>query len=162
MRVYKIILGLLIIIGMVSCQSDNSYLYEVNAIELASSNSGKIKPKTTDQYISILYANLFQKALSANELVEIRRLIESIGDKELAHELIISNFMNRPGVIIPSDEDMRGDIDTFLDETYRRFYVREPTEAEKAFLKNMIQSNPDITAELVYFSFAMSEEYQFY
>ena len=45
--------------------------------------------------------------------------------------------MNKPDVIIPSDEEMRGDINTFLQETYRRFYVRVPTEAEKAFLKNL-------------------------
>ena len=46
------------------------------------------------QYISILYANLFQTALSSNELVEITNCIESIGDKEVAHEIVLSNFMN--------------------------------------------------------------------
>ena len=30
----------------------------------------------------------------SNELVEITRCIESVGDKEVVHEVIISNFMN--------------------------------------------------------------------
>ena len=53
------------------------------------------------QYISILYANLFQTALSSNELVEITNCIESIGDKEVAHEIVLSNFMNSQQVLIP-------------------------------------------------------------
>ena len=44
----------------------------------------RTKLKTPGQYISILYANLFQQALSANELVEITRCIESVGDKEIS------------------------------------------------------------------------------
>ena len=40
-------------------------------------NANKNKLKSISQYISIVYANLFQKALSSNELVEITRCIES-------------------------------------------------------------------------------------
>lgn len=148
---------------ILSCrQSEDSYLYEVNPIELQSSSVQKTKQKTTDQYIAILYANLFQKALPASDLVEIRNSIASIGDKELAHEVVISNFMNRPDVQIPSNEEMRADLNLFVQNTYQRFLVREPSQAEKRFLSNMIRTNPDISPELVYMSFALSEEYQFY
>ena len=118
--------------------------------------------KTTNQYISILHANLFQQALSANELVEISRCIESIGDKQVAHEIILSNFMNKSGVIIPSDSLMREDIDAFIEETYKRFYVRDITEAEREFFKNFFESNPDVSAEMVYMAFSLSNEYQYY
>jgi hypothetical protein len=57
---------------------------------------------------------------------------------------------------------MNADIDTFIDDTYVRFYVRFPTEAEKTYVRNFIQSNPYMTPELVYFSFALSDEYMFY
>lgn len=145
-----------------SCRNQDSYLYEVNPVDVSAPNVDKRKEKTIDQYISILYANLFQKALSANEMVEIRKCIESIGDKELAFEVVISNLMNRPNVILPRNEDMRADPDRFLYDTYRRFFVREPSEAERAYMRNFILSNPNISAEMVYVAFALAEEYRFY
>ncbi|MEL7341189.1 MAG: hypothetical protein AAGM67_11955 [Bacteroidota bacterium] len=155
----------LMLVGLslvLACQPQDTYFYEVNPLELPSSTANKNKAKSLDQYISILYANLFQDAISPDELSEIYKVMESIGDKELAREVIISNLLNREGVIIPSDEEMRKDINAFLVDTYKRFFVREPSEAEKTYMRSYIQSNPDVTAELVYFSFAMSEEYQFY
>ena len=112
--------------------------------------------------LAFLYANLFQTAISPNELVDVNRCIESIGDKELVHELIISNFMNKPDVIIPTDSLMRIDIDTFMFNTYERFLVREMTEAERTYWNIYINSTPQVTPELVYFSFALSNEYLYY
>ena len=101
------ILLICIFLSVISCKKDD--IYELNEIHANSYNANKNKLKTTNQYISVLYANLFQKALSANELVEISNCIESIGDKEIAHEVVISNFMNKSDVILPSDSLMRSD-----------------------------------------------------
>jgi hypothetical protein len=158
----KFIYTFFILAFLVSCQSEDKYIYDLNPVEVLPANANKDKEKTIEQFISILYANLFQKALSADEMVEIRRLIESIGDKEVAYEILISNYMNRSDVIIPANEDMRADLDAFLQETYKRFFIRIPSEAEKAYLKNFIESDPNVSAEMVYFSFALSEEYRFY
>lgn len=136
--------------------------FELNNVELYPNNAEKDKLKTNEQYVAILHANLFQTALSANEIFEINNCIESIGDKELAREVIISNFMNEEDVIIPSSDDMNDDMDAFIDDTYVRFYVRFPSEAERTYLRNYIQGNPYMTPELVYFSFALSNEYMFY
>ena len=155
------IILLAIIFSFTSCKKEDS-IYEVNQIQSAAYNANKNKLKSPSQYISILYANLFQKALSANELVEITRCIEAIGDKEVAHEIILSNFMNKADVTLPSDSLMRSDLDTFLEETYKRFYVRDITEAEREFFLKFFESHPDVSAEMVYTAFALSNEYQFY
>jgi hypothetical protein len=105
---------------------------------------------------------LFQQALSANELVEIDRCIQSIGDKQVAHEIILSNFMNKGGVIIPSDSLMRDDLDLFIEETYKRFFVRDITEAEREFFLSFFESHPNVSAEMVYMAFSLSNEYQYY
>jgi hypothetical protein len=131
-------------------------------VNATSYNANKNKLKTISQYISILYANLFQKALSANELVEITNCIESIGDKEVAHEIISSNFMNKSGVTMPSDSLMRTDVNAFIEQTYKRFYVRDLTEAEREFFLNFFASHPDVSVEMVYSAFSLSNEYQFY
>ena len=137
-------------------------IYELNDVGILPPSANKDQPKTNEQYVAILHANLFQDGLSANELYGIGQCIESIGDKELAREVIISNFMNKPGVIIPTDASMRADIDAFTLETYRRFLVRDPSEAEKTWFRNYIEADPNVTPEIVYFSFAMSNEYLFY
>lgn len=160
----QIVIFLLLPLFFSACQKQvkDSYLYELNEVEADSYGNNKTKRKTEQQYISILYANLFQKALSSDELLEIEKCIASIGDKEVAHEVVVSNFMNKSGLVLPTNSEMRGDILKFVMETYKRFYVREPSVAERTWWKNYITANPQVTSELVYVSFALSEEYLFY
>jgi len=136
--------------------------FEVNPVELYSSIGEKTKVKSREQYVSILYTNLFQQALSGNRLIEMIDCLESIGDKELGREVLISNFMNKPGVLLPSDSLMRANPEAFVSDTYERFFVREPSQAEISWFKNFIESNPQLTPELVYFAFALSNEYLYY
>lgn len=163
MRVSKVALSLVLAWALVfsGCRKEED-IYRVNPEALQLVETSKFKLKTTNQYVAILYANMFQTALSANKLVEINRLFEAIGDDEVAKEVLISNFMNDAGVVIPSDSDMRADPETFIYETYVRFLIRRPTEAEQAYFVNLIETNTDITAELIYFSFALSDEYEYY
>ena len=160
MKRIAIVLPLLLAIVLIGCKKNVGY--GVNNIQVSPPSANKSKLKTEEQYIAILYANLFQIALSTDDLLEITDVIMSIGDKDLAHELVISNFMNKTGVLIPADSVMRADINAFLDETYDRFLVRPPSEAEKTWFKNFIEAHPNLSAELVYFAFALSNEYLYY
>lgn len=146
-----------------SCKKENDEtLYQVNEEELLPSNVNKKRLKTNEQYVSILYANLFQKALSANKVYDISQCFESIGDKVVAREVLISNFMNKPDVLIPSVTQMNANVEQFVIDTYKRFYIRLPTEAEKEYIKKSITADPNLTPELVYMSFALSDEYMYY
>ena len=150
----------LFLLAATGCQKDK--LYEVNEETILPPNANKTKLKSDQQYIAILYANLFQTALSSDNLFEASECVQSIGDKDLVHEVLISNYMNTGGVVLPTNEEMRADIDGFLTETYNRFLVRNPTEAERQYFKNYINTHPNVRPELVYFSFALSDEYQYY
>jgi hypothetical protein len=150
----------LLLFTTIGCQKDK--LYEVQEETILPPNANKTKLKSDQQYIAILYANLFQSALSSDNLFEASECVQSIGDKDLVHEVLISNYMNTGGVILPTNEEMRADIDGFLTATYNRFLVRNPTEAERQFFKNYINTHPNVKPELVYFSFALSDEYQYY
>ena len=156
----KILFILVSVLLLSSCVKDD--VYELNEVQANSYNANKNKLKSSNQFISILHANLFQKALSANELVEISRCIESIGDKEIVHEIVLSNFMNKEGVIIPSDSLMRDDLNVFIEESYKRFFVRDITEAEREFFLSFFESHPNVSAEMVYMAFSLSNEYQYY
>ncbi len=152
--------GLLLLMIGSGCKKEVTY--EVAPLPVVQPGGHKDKLKTTEQYVAILHANLFQTALSANQLYEVEECFESIGDQELAREVLISNFFNAPGVIMPSDSTMRLDIDAFMTDTYHRFLVRDPTVAEKTWYHNYIAADPHVTPELVYFAFAISNEYLYY
>lgn len=156
----RILLGLATLLIVSACEQ--AVVYQVNPETVSPPNADKSKRKTEEQYISILYANLFQKALSANELLDITDVIFSIGDKDLAHEVVISNLMNKPDVLLPPDSVMRADIPGFVADTYERFLVRDPTQAELTWFTNFIESNPDLSTEMVFFAFALSNEYLYY
>ncbi len=148
------------------CRKEKDRSYDVNQVELLPPTAGKTKLKTNEQYVAILYANLFQKALSANQIFDINQCMQSIGDQEIAREVVVSNMMNKPGTIIPTKAQMAGNLNKFILDTYNRFLIRNPTEAEKTYFNNYITSHitptDTILPELVYVSFALSNEYMFY
>jgi hypothetical protein len=147
---------------LTGCKKDQDLLYELNPVTLYNGSAEKDKLKTNEQYVSILFTNLFQTGISSEAVFELNQCLMSIGDQELGREVLISNFFNQVGVQMPTVEEMNSDVETFIEETYKRFFVRIPSEAEKTWVKNFIQSNPYMTPELVYFSFALSNEYLYY
>jgi hypothetical protein len=158
---YTFLSIIIILITMTGCKEEQ-YVYEVNEVAVNPNNSGKDKEKSVPQFISILYSNIYQKALSPDDLVEISELIASIGDKQIAYETVLAKMITDPDIKIPTNGEMRADIEQFVIDTYKRFYVRFPTEAEKTYFTNYIESNPDATPILVYFAFATANEYNYY
>lgn len=166
MQISKIIPNLalygLVMIALSGCKKDIVAKFEVHNQNVLDASLNKDKPKTNKQAISILYTTLFQSAISSNDLFQTERVIESFGDKALINEVIISNYMNTSQVILPSDSMMKAKPDQFITDTYKRFFVRIPSELEVSFFREYLSANPNVTAEMVYTAFASSDEYQFY
>lgn len=156
-----ILLAVFIALFTYSC-SEETDLYGINDLTILPVNSEKNKPKTVPQYISILYTNLFQEAIGPNKMLEAQQAIESIGDKQIAFDILVSKYMNDGGVQLPTEEYMRSNTEEFIRDTYKRFLIRQPTEAELNWMTNYINSRPTLTPELVYFSFATSNEHFHY
>ena len=156
------LLGVLLLLVLGFGCREKTYVYELTEQTVAPNNGVKTKAKTTEQFLNIAYANLYQTPLSPNELVRLSELIQSIGDKQLAYEMVIARMMADPAVNLPGTDAMRADLPKFVGETYRRFYVRDPSAAERAWWVNYLETNTNLTAEEVYFSFATSNEYGFY
>ena len=140
----------------------DNVIYEVNPVEVYASNAEKAKQKSSQQFISILYSNLTNKTIPGDELSKLSELSLSFGDKELMNQVLLENFLGNPGIIIPTNDEMRSNPDAFVNETYLKFFLRYPTEYEKYFFKDMIMKDQDITSEMVYAAFVQSNEYLFY
>jgi hypothetical protein len=146
----------------VFCTKEIHVNYQVNSAYIYESKAQKFKNKNEAEYISILYTSLYQKAIDPMELFQAQSVLYSIGDQNVAKEMLLSGYFNNPKIIIPSNAEMRKDISIFIDETYKRFYLRYPSEAEKAYFTNYIKNNPEVTVELIYTAFSTSDEYSFY
>ena len=166
-----VVLFFLSAITMFSCRKEttlttnpvvDNYVYDVNGESIYQSALEKNKQKTPEQYISILYANLFQTSIPVDVLSVLGEVRTALGDKQMANELILNGFVNEPSVLILSNAEMRNNIDRFIDNTYLRFFLRSPTAYEKFELKKLIEEDNDLTPALIYQSFSLSNEYQFY
>ena len=164
MRIFYKAFGWVVLLGILlsSGCKEETYVYEVNDVEISPINSTKNKPKTETQYISVLYTSLFQEAIGPNRMLEALAAIQSIGDKRVAFDILVSKYMADDRVVLPSEAEMRADPEAFVRDTYRRFLIRQPTEAELQWMLNYIESRPNLTPELVYFSFATSNEHFHY
>jgi hypothetical protein len=165
MRIFKFLLISCFLFSFVQCKKDRNTRYEIVETSSFGDNLNKDKDKTNIEFHSILSTNLFQKPSSINELTRTDRVIQSCGDKTLINEVIISNYMNSSQVILPSRRRMVDSTERFVEETYVRFFIRRPTEAEKTWFINFInanKSNPSFRPELVYTAFSASDEYMFY
>ncbi|MEM6804522.1 MAG: hypothetical protein AAF696_24190 [Bacteroidota bacterium] len=143
-------------------QVEDHYIYALREVGVSDLEAGKRQEKSTTQYIAVLYTNLFQKAIEPSELQEMESAMAAIGDKELAKRMLIGTFLRKGDAQVPNMEEMRHDVPTFIQETYIRFFVREPSQAELIFLQNFIESRPQLEPHIIYTTFALSDEYQFY
>ena len=151
-----------ILLLIAGCTAEPDVTYGLQPLELNASNAEKDRVKSIDQWITILHADLFGEALGSAELFEVKQAFASIGDQEIARAVLVSNFMQDDGVQLPDPGVITQNPDGFIDDTYVRFLVRYPTEAERTWMRNFLASNPTVTPELVYTSFALSEEYLHY
>lgn len=147
---------------VIKTQVVDNVIYEVGGTAVYQDNSEKKKQKTNTQFISILHANLFQNSISTSDLTSLSEVRTAIGDKQLADELIINNYVHSTGVQIPTNSIMRSDIDGFVQATYLRFFLRKPNAYEKYYLKQAIENDADLTPELIYTGFSVSNEYKYY
>ncbi len=171
-------LSLLVI---VACKKDEDTLYQINPVtvypqgtlysnegdfdtdNLTGVYSGKGKLKTHEQYIAVLYSNIFRRGITVNELNDARDALYSLGDKQLGYEILVVNYLERPDAIIPSDDFMRQYPDSFLTEVYNRYFVREISEAERTWMRNYIEDNRDeVGVEEVIAAVALSNEFKIY
>jgi len=156
------LLGAAVCVALAGCRPEPDVSFELQGLEVTPGFAVKDRLKTNEQWVAIVHTNLFQAGMPANDLYNAARVFESIGDQSIAREVLLSNFFNQPDLELMSREEMLENLEAFIDETYVRFYTRYPTQAERTYVREFIMNNPGMTPELVYMSFALSDEYRYY
>ncbi len=158
MRAFKLILLLIPIIW--ACEKPT--IYEVDTLQVYSDGGEKINRKTSSEFISIAFADLFGSAPTAAELSNFNLVYEAFGDPEFIEDLIVRNLINDPRSDIPSQSEMKADPESFVQEAYLSLYNRPAQESEVYFLREYIESTPDLLPTTIYYGMMTSEEYRYY
>ena len=152
----------ILLIGFTSCKKETEYIYEVNDVQVSQENIGKGIPKSTIEFLSIAYSDIFGNTISQNQLNRLSLLYLAFGDKKLLEDLLIKNMINRPESLLPSNQTMRADVDLFIVNAYQKLYNRSPNELEVFTLKKNINENAQMTSVMVYYAMMTSDEYRYY
>ena len=158
----KSVVVISLLLGIVSCKPENEYIYQVNPISVKQDRGNKTNVKTTIEFITIAYTDLFSASISQAELDKLSFCYQSVGDKKLIEDMIIKNFLKRSSVNIPTTATMRSDIPLFIKNTYIKLYNRIPDATEQNLLVTKIEQNTTITAAIVYYAMMTSNEYRYY
>ncbi|MBL4587447.1 MAG: hypothetical protein JKX84_10390 [Flavobacteriales bacterium] len=156
------LLAIAFIIPQAGCKKDSDIIYEVNDVNVNQPNADKNNVKSLTEFISIAHTDLFGSIISQTQLQTLAVPYSAFGDLKLIEDMIIKNFLNDQSVNIPTDTEMRANVDQFLLDAYGKFYNRLPNEFELWHMKNLISDNSEITPELVYYSLMTSNEYRYY
>jgi len=155
-------LSLSFILALGSCKKETLYVYEVDPVTSQKDKNGKGIAKSTVEFISIAYADVFETAISQNDLGRLSLLYLAFGDKKLIEDLLVKNMLNSPEVQLISNTQMRSNIEGFVTSIYQRIYNREPNELEAYTLAKSITDDVSLTPVIIYYSMMTSDEYRYY
>ncbi len=158
----RAILYFFIVNLLLSCTTKKEVEYEVDPVSVSASGGDKNNQKSTTEFISIAYADLFNTEISQTRLVNLSIAYSSFGDLRVIEDRIIRNFLNDTNAVIPASISVSGDTSVFISNSYKKFFNREATAFEKYQWLQLIRSNPSTSPLTVYYSLMTSDEYRFY
>ena len=146
-----------------SCKKEKKITYQLNDVTIENNTANKDHLKSTIEFISIAYSDIFGTVISTNKLAELSQIYKAFGDKKLIEQMVIKNFLNEPSIqIVQIDRSSMGTINSFVQNAYTKLYNRTPDEYELWFVADMITKDNDLTSELIYFSLMTANEYRYY
>lgn len=144
------------------CKKETQYVYDVNPVTVEQEGGIKRHPKTTTEFISIAYNDLFGASISNADLQKLNVAYSAFGDRKLIEDMIIKNFLNDVSITLPTKAQMQNDVSKFVNDTYKKLYNRLPNEYEKYYVVKVINADATITPALVYYAMMTANEYRYY
>lgn len=153
---------MLLLIVLCSCEKEVEYVYKVNEVQVQSGVNGKTNAKSTTEFITIAWADLFGTAISQQKLAQFNTVYLAFGDKQLVEDRILLNMLNEPNLQIPVQPSVNGDTMQFIADSYQQLYNRAPNAFEAYYLKEQIRLNPALTPRVLWYALMTSDEYRYY
>jgi hypothetical protein len=146
----------------IACQKDLQKVYEVNRQQVSLTTINKDNFKQELSLISLAHTDLFGSPIEGWRLTQCIEDFAATNDKEAMLDLILRGFLNQSNLPMPTDTQMRNDLEDFVKTTYQKFYHREPSPFEAFKLKQMIENDASLKPSMLYYSFLTSDEYRYF
>lgn len=157
--ILNITLGL-VLLFLSNCTKDVKQVYQVQEVHIEQPGADKQSVKSSTEYISIAYSDIFGKAISNSLLQQLTKSYISFGDVSVVEDLIIRNFLNDEAAKIPSNSEMKSDIPKFIQNTFKQLYSRDANEQEIWYFNKLITEDTSVTPDVVYYALLTSNEYR--
>lgn len=136
------------------------YVYTINKQTITDVSADKPNVKSSTEYISIAHSDVLGSAISNRLLSDLKNIYIAIGDKGVAENLIVKNFLAKPQAQIPNQVEMRADVEAFINNAYRQTLNRNPNDYEVWYLKTLIEENDTLQPKVIYYALMTSNEYR--
>ena len=102
-----------------SCKKEKKITYHLNDVTIEKNTANKDHLKSTIEFISIAYSDIFGTVISTNKLAELSQIYKAFGDKKLIEQMVIKNFLNESSIQIPQiDRSSSSTINIFVQNMY--------------------------------------------
>ena len=162
MRNTKIMTLVFCCLFFASCEKNVEYLYEVNPVAVQSPGSIKSNAKSTVEFLTIAWADLFGTQIPQQELSKLNTVYVAFGDKKMIEDRILLNFLSKSGVQIPAQTNVAGDTVLYINNTYKKLFNRDANAFEQYYLKEQIRLNASMTSKVIWYALMTSNEYRYY
>ena len=129
---------------------------------IVSDTSAALLMKNSSQLTGGIYSDIKNEILDIPSQRKLQINYESFGDEWILQDIMIRSLLNSDQRILPSIEDMKQDVPLFIKNTFLKLLNRKPSEEEAAYLEQLINEDPAITPEILYYSIFTSKAYQLY
>lgn len=157
--VYTFLLALALAGG---CKKETTYVYDVDKLEVRKPAGAKDNVKSQAEFIAIAYTDITGQTVSSSIMEQLLAPYQAFSDQKLLEQMIVKSFVNISDNRIPTDTEMRTDVEAFVTATYERLYNRAPDEFELYAVTKMIKEDAAFTAREVYFAMMTADEYRYY
>lgn len=156
-----LLLPLILLFVTIACKrEEKQYVYSVNSVDVSQAGTEKPYVKTSSEYISIAYTDIFGENIPNKKLEELKMVYKSFGDVGVTEDLIIRNFLNDEAADLPDETFMQENPDEFVIEAYKKVFNRVPNELELWYLKDCIENDSALTPHVIYYALMTSNEYR--
>lgn len=159
MSIVKLFRVLGIVLLLFACQ--RSTIYDVGT-QTPNIPGQKTELKDDLQFMTIAYRDLYEQEIPVDVLETMRKAYISFGDKELVVDEIVQSMLLNPDLVLPTADEIAADPTGFITRTYKRFFLRDPSDFELAFWESQLAEYQTLTVEDIYYVFMTSTEYKFY
>jgi len=146
----------------VSCKKEAQFVYETNPVDVKQDGADKANVKSTLEFVSIAYTDVFGKEIPNAKLVNLTTAYLAFGDKKLVEDMIVRNFLNDSTATIPTMQQMRSNVPQFVSTTYNKLLNRNPNEFEKFYISNIIEKDATVSPVMLYYAIMTCNEYRYY